>query len=253
MKISVLTVSRNAADTIRRTLDSFFAQDYPDKELVLIDGASCDATVSIAQAYPQDGMHVLSESDEGMYDALNKALALYTGAAVGALNADDAFHDRAVLSRIAEGLARADMVHGHLDFVDRRQVVLRRWRATPHRRNAFRRGWMPAHPTFYVRRRVAEAVGKFDLGLRIAADYDWMLRAVELHDFSLATIDAVLVDMRHGGVSTSGPGAWLKHNLEALRSRRRWLAAGAVDYALFAKPVGKLTQLAALTASARAK
>ncbi|TIX74499.1 MAG: glycosyltransferase [Mesorhizobium sp.] len=247
MKISVLTVCYNSEATIQHTLNSFFVQDHADKELLVIDGQSNDATLDIVRSYPPQQVRLISEPDLGMYDALNKGLALCSGDVVGVLNSDDAYHDASVLGRISAALADADIVHGHLDFVENHQNkrLLRRWRAGPTPASGFRSGWMPAHPTFYVRRRVAETVGPFDLTLKVAADYDWMLRAVELHDFRLALVDHVLVDMMHGGKSTSGWLSTIGHNLEALRSRRRWLGAGHVDYALFAKPMRKVGQYAA--------
>ncbi|MER9228542.1 glycosyltransferase [Mesorhizobium sp. M0664] len=244
MKISVLTVCWNSAATIRHTLDSFFAQDHQDKELIVIDGASTDETLAIVHSYAGPGLKIISEPDRGMYDALNKGLALCTGEGIGALNADDAFHDASVLGRISEALAENDIVHGHLDFVDNHQSkrVVRRWRAEPRPHDGFRSGWMPAHPTFYVRRAVAEKNGPFDLALKVSSDYDWMLRAVELHGFRIATIDQILVDMMIGGASTRSLRSHIGHNLEALRARRRWLGSGPVDYALIAKPMRKIGQ-----------
>lgn len=244
MKISVLTVCRNASQTIAHTLDSYFAQDHEDKELVIIDGASQDDTLKIVACYPQASIRCVSETDAGMYDALNKALQLYTGDAVGVLNSDDTYHDTTVLSRIAKELQAADIVHGHLNFVadHERKEIRRRWRAWPRPESGFRSGWMPAHPTFYVRRTVADAVGPFDLSLSTAADYDWMLRAVEMHAYRISMLDHVLVDMMQGGKSTSGLQSHILHNLEALRSRRKWLGSGPVDFALIAKPARKVTQ-----------
>jgi len=246
MKISVLTVCRNSAGTIRHTLDSFFRQDFADKELVVVDGGSTDGTLDIVRSYPQERIVLRSGPDRGMYDALNKGLGLFGGDAFGVLNSDDAYHDDRVLSRIAAALTDAEMVHGHLDFVADHadKKIVRRWRAEPKPASGFRSGWAPAHPTFYVRRSVAERVGAFDLSLPTASDYDWMLRAIERSDHRLADIDAVLVDMMLGGKSTSGVAAHLRHNLEALQSRRRWLNSGAVDYALFAKPARKIGQYA---------
>ena len=184
--------------------------------------------MSIVRSYPQEQIRLVSEPDRGMYDALNKGLALYTGEAIGALNADDASTTAPCSARSAAALADADIVHGHLDFVDDHDSkrVVRRWRAEPRPRHGFRSGWMPAHPTFYVRRGVAEKVGSFDLSLKVSSDYDWMLRAVELHGFSVATMDQVLVDMMVGGASTRSLRSHIGHNLEALRSRRRWLGSG---------------------------
>lgn len=246
MKISVLTVTRNSAATIRHTLDSFFAQDYANKELVVIDGASIDDTLSIVRRYPEDQIRFLSEPDKGMYDALNKGLRLYSGDAVGVLNSDDTYRDQTVLSRIAEGLQDADIVHGHLDFVANHATkkVVRRWRAEARPETGFRSGWMPAHPTFYVIRGVAEKVGAFDLSLPTAADYDWMLRAIDIHGYQPALIDQVMIDMLKGGRSTVNLSAHLKHNWEALRARRRWVGSGFIDYALIAKPARKIGQFA---------
>ncbi|MCV3210556.1 glycosyltransferase [Mesorhizobium sp. YC-39] len=244
MKISVLTVCWNSAATIRHTVDSFFAQDHDAKELVVVDGGSSDETLAIVRSYPQDRIQLISEPDSGMYDALNKGLRLYTGDAVGVLNSDDCFHDHTVLRRISASLEQADIVHGDLDFVEDHlnKRVVRRWRAVRRPAKGFRTGWMPAHPTFYVRRKVAEAVGAFDLDLKVASDYDWMLRAVELHGFESVTTNHILVDMMVGGASTRSLGSYIGHNLEALRSRRQWLSAGPIDYALVAKPVRKLGQ-----------
>jgi hypothetical protein len=180
-----------------------------------------------------------------MYDALNKGLMSYSGDGFGVLNSDDRFHDNYVLERIAEGLNKYDMVHGDLNFVQDHttQKIVRRWRAEAKPSAGFRSGWMPAHPTFYVTRRVAEKVGAFNLSYPTSSDYDWMLRATELKEFSLGLIDSPVVDMMIGGRSTSSLYSHFKHNLEALRARREWLGAGFCDYATFAKPARKFGQL----------
>lgn len=242
MKISVVTVCRNAAATISRALESFFQQDHPGKELVVVDGASTDETVAIARSFACDGVKIISEPDQGLYDAMNKGLRTFEGEAVGFLNADDSFHDSGALSAIAASLESADICYGDLDVVRDPRRVVRRWRCTPWRRGGFRSGWMPPHPTFYCRRRVVENVGAFDLRYRLAADYDFMLRALELGAYVPARIPRVLVDMGDGGLSSGSVSARIRHNLEALDSRRRWLGAWMVDYALFAKPLGKVTQ-----------
>lgn len=244
MRLSVVTVCRNAAATIGETLSSFFAQTYGAKQLIVVDGASTDETMSIVRSYACDQLTVICEPDLGLYDAMNKGLRAFAGEAVGFLNADDRFHDSDALATVAAALAQADICYGDLDFVDaaNRRRVVRRWRASPWRKGAFRRGWMPPHPTFYCRREVIDRVGAFDLSYRLAADYDFMLRALELGDFNVAQASKVLVDMADGGLSSADLAARLRHNLEALASRRRWLGAGLVDYALFAKPLGKASQ-----------
>ncbi|MEI8178546.1 glycosyltransferase family 2 protein [Aestuariivirga sp.] len=251
MKISVLTVCRNAEGTIERTIASFLSQDYAQKEMIVIDGASNDRTVAIAEGLQSPHVRILSEPDRGMYDALNKGLAIYAGDVVGVLNADDRYHDDHVLSRAAEALEDHDAIHGDLDFHDHQGRVVRRWRGTPPPPSGFASGWMPAHPTFYVRRHVVDAVGSFDLALPTAADYDWMLRAIDIHGARIRHVPHVMIDMALGGRSTSSLSAHLRHNLEALAARRRWLNSGLVDWALFAKPASKLTQFARFSRGAR--
>jgi glycosyltransferase involved in cell wall biosynthesis len=244
VKISVITVCYNAAQTLRYTLDSFCAQSHADKELLIIDGASTDDTLHIAKNYERDGIQIFSAPDRGMYDAINRGLQLYSGDAFGILNADDVYHDCDVLARIAEALQKTALVHGHVDFVDNHATgkIVRRWTAVPRPATSFKSGWMPAHPTFYARREVASAVGEFDLSLATASDYDWMLRAIDIHGFDVGLIDQILINMQVGGRSTRGLLAYLHHNFEALSARQRWLHAGLIDYALFAKPARKINQ-----------
>jgi glycosyltransferase len=244
MKISVVMVSYDSAATIGLAIESFLAQTHPDKELIIVDGASRDRTLEIIDAFRGPDIVVVSEPDRGIYDAMNKGLDRFTGDAVGFLNSDNRFSDQGALAAIADGLARSDIVYGDLDFVKDHasREVTRRWRSTPYRRGSFRRGWMPPHPTVYCTRRVIERVGKFDLAYEIASDYDYMLRAFELSDFSARPLDRVLVDMLQGGRSTAGIRSYLRHNVEALAARRKWLGAGIVDYAAFAKPLRKISQ-----------
>jgi glycosyltransferase involved in cell wall biosynthesis len=244
VRVSVVTVSYNAGRTIGHTLESFFEQTHADKELVVVDGGSTDDTLAIVGSFATDGVRVVSERDRGLYDAMNKGLRLFGGQAVGFLNADDRYNDAAVLADIAGALDEVDIVYGDLDFVDSHEAgkVVRSWRGKPFVAGAFRRGWMPPHPTFYARRAVVEAVGEFDLGMKISADYDFMLRALELNGFSSRFLPRVMIRMLTGGASTAGLGSYVRGNVEALRARRRWLGSGVVDAAFLAKPLGKVGQ-----------
>lgn len=244
MKLSILTVCYNSEETIHHTIESFLAQDYSDKEMIIIDGASSDGTLDVIKRYQDDQISVISEPDKGMYDALNKGLDRFTGEAFGVLHSDDTYHDAGVLTRIAEGLGDADLVHGHLNFVDNHtdKKIVRRWRGEERPSGGFRTGWMPAHTTVHARRSVVERTGAFDLSLSISADYDWMVRAIDVHGFKTKRIDATLTDMAIGGKSTSGFASYARHNWQSLKSRRKWLGSGFVDYALFAKPARKIGQ-----------
>lgn len=244
MRISTVTVSFNAGRTIGHTLESFFAQSWRDKELLVIDGGSNDDTLEIVRSFESEGLRLISERDRGLYDAMNKGLRLFGGDAVGFLNADDRYADPGVLAEVAAALGEVDIVYGDLDFVDSHDEgrIVRTWRGAPYQPGAFRKGWMPPHPTFYIGRKVVEAVGEFDLSMKISSDYDFMLRAMELSDFSSRFLPRVMIRMLTGGTSTAGFSSYLRGNLEALRARRRWLGAGLIDTALLAKPLRKVGQ-----------
>lgn len=244
MKISAITVCYNSGKTIEHTLRSFYEQTHKNKEIIVVDGGSTDNTMDIVERYKSDNMIVVSEPDQGMYDAINKGLKLYRGDAFGILNSDDCYADKFAMQHIAEALEENDMVSGHLIFVDNHENrnVVRTWTGQPYHAKAMKRGWHPAHPTFYVRRKVADAVGLFNLEYPTASDYDWMVRAHECFDFSSGFIDEILVRMMVGGRSTSSLRSHIQHNMDSLRSRRRWMSASIIDFALFAKPLRKLRQ-----------
>ncbi len=241
MKISVVTVCFNSEATIAYTIRSFLSQTYPHKEMLIIDGGSSDRTLEIVNGFADPAIRVASEKDNGIYDAMNKGLQLYTGDAVGFLNSDDTFHDVDALTRIADGLKYADAVHSGVIVVKSHETkqIARTWRGEPFKRGQFRSGWMPPHPTFYIRRTLAEKIGEFDLSYSIAADYDYMLRALELYAQSTAYVQGPLIDFLVGG-SGSGFGPVLGANLACLRSRRKHLGAPLLDLAFFLKPSFKM-------------
>lgn len=245
MRVSTIMVCWNAEATIAGAVESFLAQDYEAKELVVVDGGSTDGTVAIVEGFQAPEISLKSGSDAGIYDAMNKGLVRFQGDAFGFLNADDRYHGTQALSRIAEALAGVEMVSGDLDFVSAHDgsAPVRVWRATPHEPGAFSRGWAPAHPTTYARRSVYDRVGPFDDSFKIAGDYDWLMRALELERMSFAVLSETLVDMAIGGVSTAGWRAPWTNAREMLRSRQMRLGSGAVDLAFFAGPLRKLGQL----------
>jgi glycosyltransferase involved in cell wall biosynthesis len=205
LKISVITVVLNRRDTIEDTLRSVAIQSYGDVEHIVIDGCSSDGTLDVLNDCRNQIDVLLSEEDRGIYDALNKGIAMATGDVVGFLHADDVFADITVLSRIADAFAdeTVDATYGDLVYV--REVdmarVIRHWSAGHFSKSKLMWGWMPPHPTFYVRRSIYTQLGGFDLRYRIAADYDTILRFLGRGKVRAAYIPEVLVKMRLGGVS----------------------------------------------------
>jgi glycosyltransferase len=244
MKISVVTVCFNSEATIADTVRSFLEQTHSDKEMLIVDGRSTDRTLDIVRSFGSESIRVLCEPDSGIYDAMNKGLAAYRGDAVGFLNSDDTFHDSSVLERIAGALEGAEAAYGDLVFVTdhRDKRAVRTWTAGPYRSGAFRRGWMPPHPTFYVRRSLADAVGSFDLRYDMSADYDYMLRALAVHEPAVAYVPHTLIDFMQGGHSTKGLWRYVRGNYYSLRSRRERLGAPIIDLAMLLKPIRKAHQ-----------
>jgi len=247
MKISVVTASFNSEATIGYTVESFLKQTHADKEMLVIDGVSRDETLKVVESFASPDVRVLSEPDKGVYDAMNKGFHRFSGDAIGFLNSDDTFHDANVLSDIAAGLADADIVYGDLNMVTDHQTkrLTRVWRGGTFRRNVFKLGWVPPHPSFYMRRQVAENVGDYDLSYITTADYDYMLRALELNDFRIRYLPRVFVDFQIGGISTRGLGVTIRGNLECLRSRRQHLNAPPIDAAFFLRFARRILQLRA--------
>lgn len=224
MKISVITAVFNCRETIDAMLDSVSRQDYGHIEHIVVDGASTDGTIEVLNARNNEIDVLVSERDQGIYYALNKGVRLATGDVIGFLHADDVFADNHVVSRIAAALVNPDVdaVYGDLEYVSsaRHGRVVRRWHAGDFSRGQLKWGWMPPHPTFYVRRAVYERFGLFDTKYRIAADYDLMLRFLGSGSVNPVYLSDVLVKMRLGGVSNRSIGNILRKSLEDYQALR---------------------------------
>lgn len=244
LKISVITAVFNRRDTIEDALRSVASQTYGNVEHVVVDGGSRDGTMDVLIANRNLIDVLVSERDRGIYDALNKGIALSTGDVVGFLHADDVFADTSVLSRIADAFAddAVGAVYGDLVYVragDTERVV-RHWSAGNFSRAKLGWGWMPPHPTFYVRRSLYSELGGFDLRYRIAADYDTMLRFLGKGNVQTAYIPEVLVKMRLGGVSNRSLTNILQKSREDYLALRRNGVGGLG--ALVWKNLGKFGQ-----------
>lgn len=227
MKISVVTAVWNRASTIGDSLTSLSGQTYQNVEHVVQDGASSDGTLDIIAAHPFANRQMVSEKDGGIYDALNRGFARASGDVVGLLHSDDYFADADVLARVAEafGDPAVQAVYGDLDYVAAEDTdrVVRHWQAGDFAADKLAKGWMPPHPTLFLRRSVIEECGLFDTSFRIAADYDAILRYFSQPGFDAAYIPHVLVKMRLGGASNASLRHILRKSLEdhtALRKNK---------------------------------
>jgi len=205
VKISVITAVYNSRETIADAIVSVIDQSFPNIEFIVIDGFSTDGTSEIIEQFRDQIDVLVSEPDEGIYDALNKGIMYANGDVVGFLHADDIFASTDVLSRIAESFADVsiDAVFGDLVYVDKSDPnkVIRYWQSGDFDISKLKLGWMPPHPTFYVRRSVYEKLGGFDTSFHISADYDCMLRLLIQTDLKVRYINEIFVRMRVGGKS----------------------------------------------------
>lgn len=222
MKISVITVCYNSAETIDHTLRSVQEQTHRDVEHIIIDGGSRDNTLEVVAS---EGAHVaklVSEKDNGIYDAMNKGIALASGDIIGFINADDFYASSDVLAKVSAIFAdqAVDACYGDLCYVrqDDTSAVVRYWQSSDFRPGAFEVGWCPPHPTFFVRREIYERFGGFDLSYRIAADVELMMRFLEVQQVRVKYIPEVLVKMRMGGTTNRSLSNIVKQNKEILRA-----------------------------------
>ncbi len=242
--MSIITPTFNSARTLRDTLESVRIQDHPAIEHIIVDGGSTDETVAIARAFPHVA-RVISEPDEGIYDAMNKGIAMATGEIIGILNSDDFYADAHVIRDVVTAMtaADADSAYGDLMYVhpERTRLVERTWRSGEYHPRRFLFGWMPPHPTFFVRKTVYDQFGVFHPRLRSAADYELMLRFLFRHRISSCYVPRVLVHMRSGGQSNAS----VRHRIRANREdREAWRINGLRPYpfTLLLKPVRKIGQ-----------
>jgi glycosyltransferase involved in cell wall biosynthesis len=221
MKISVITVCYNSAETIQDTLTSIASQDYPDIEHIVVDGGSKDDTVAMVNA-ASSVTKFISEPDDGIYDAMNKGIAMASGDIVGILNADDFYIDNIVLSQVADVFSdpSVDACYADLVYVNSQNTnkIVRYWRSRPFEQGLFKKGWMPAHPTFFVRREVYEQCGNFNLDFPRQADFELTMRFLEVHQIKSVYIPRVWVRMRTGGTSNNSIRGIIKGNIEAYRA-----------------------------------
>ena len=225
-KVSIITTTYNDSKSLRKTIEQIKAQDYPNIEYIIVDGASKDDTMNVimeAKAYFGERLTWISEKDSGIYDAINKGLKLATGDYIGLCF--DQFAAPDVISKMVAVMEKegTDGVHGDLNYMDGEKIV-RKWR---NGQGNIRTGWMPGHPTLYLKREVYETYGFYKTDYRISADYEFMIRILKDEKVKLSYIPEVLIKMAHGGTSTNSLGAYL----EGMKEGHRALKENGVKFA----------------------
>ena len=224
MKISVITVCYHSAETIGNTLRSVREQTYGDIEHIIIDGGSKDTTLAVVASEGRHVVKLVSEKDNGIYDAMNKGIQLATGDVVAFLNADDFYKDPEVLAQVAKRMQaeQLDALYGDVEFfrAGQQDVVVRRYNSGRFTANKLAWGWMPAHPALFVRRALFERYGMFRTDYRIAGDFEFIARVFKRPELRHRHLPKSLVCMQVGGISTSGWQATLQLNCEMMRACR---------------------------------
>ena len=243
MKISIITVCYNAEDTIGDTIQSVLSQDYKDVEYIIVDGKSTDRTLEIIQSI-KSRIKLISEKDRGIYDAMNKGINIASGDVIGILNADDVYKNSQVLTAVMDAFkANVSIVYGDIEYVKYNDLskVVRKWKAGVFRSGKFKWGWMPPHPGFFVKKSCYESFGLFNLNLSTSADYELMLRMLEVHHLSCNYISKTITSMRVGGASNSS----LKNRLIANRNDKKAWTIHPINpfwFTFILKPLRKLPQ-----------
>lgn len=245
MKISIITVCYNSATTIDSTLRSVTSQDYPDIEYIIVDGGSTDGTLDIIKRY-QNVSILVSEPDKGIYDAMNKGIRLATGDVIGTLNADDFYIDNTAVSDVAKTFEdnAVDACFADLVYVDQNNTdkIVRYWKSQQYQPGLFKKGWMPAHPTFFVRKAVYEKFGAFDLNFRIAADFELLFRLIEKNKIRTVYLPRVIIKMRLGGTTNKNLKNIRIQNTEIIQILRAYYKDFSVFKFWFSKIINRVFQ-----------
>jgi len=244
-KVSIITVCYNSAKTIEDTIQSVINQTYPNIEYIIVDGLSNDNTLEVVEKYTTQISKIVSENDNGLYDAINKGIELATGDIIAILNSDDFYVDNKVIVDVVSKMIEeeSDTLYADLYYVDAIDTnkVVRNWVSGKYADGLFFKGWMPPHPTFFVKKEVYNKYGKFNLELKSAADYELMLRFIHKNKCSVSYLPRTVVRMRIGGVSNVSLLNRLKANRE---DKKAWEINGLKPkpYTLLFKPLSKLGQ-----------
>ena len=243
--VSIITTVLNGKKTIEDTINSILSQSFNNIEYIIVDGGSTDGTIEIVDKYKSKISKFISEKDKGIYDGMNKGIKLATGDIVGILNSDDVYASDDVIETVVKEMEgkNADVCWGDLVYVakDNSNRSIRHWKSSEFQKGKFKKGWVPPHPTFFVRKFVYEKYGYFNLSFPIAADYELMLRFLEKEGIKSCYIPRILVKMRTGGESNKNVKNIIKQNIECYKA---WGVNGLkiTPFNIILKPLLKIGQ-----------
>jgi len=245
MKFSIITATYNSEKTIKDAINSVASQTYQNIEHIIIDGASTDKTVSIINNNPGKVSKIISEPDKGIYDALNKGIKNASGDVIVFLHADDIFTENSIIENAAILFTekQTDSIYGDLQYVLKEDTdkIIRYWKSGEFTFSKLKKGWMPPHPTFFVKKEIYEKFGLFDTNFKIAADYDIILRFLGKYQISTSYLPKVMIKMRIGGESNKSIKNILKKMKEDVKALKNNGLGGRTT--VFLKNISKIPQL----------
>jgi glycosyltransferase involved in cell wall biosynthesis len=207
MKVSIITSCFNREATIKDAIESVISQNYPDIEYIVIDGASNDKSIEIIKQYQQHIAKFISEKDKGMYEAINKGIKQATGDIIGLVHSDDFLYSKDTITHIVQQFERtgADLIYGNGLFVDfyNTNKIIRNWKSGVYSKKKIRYGWLPLHPTVYIKKDCFQQLGLYDESFKIAADSDLLIRYLYESNLKISYLDEYIIKMRMGGLSTN--------------------------------------------------
>ena len=244
MTISIITATYNAEKTIETAIKSVLNQSYPNIEYIIVDGNSSDNTLNIINSYKSKIHHIISEPDKGIYDAINKGIQLASGNIIGVLHADDVFYNEKTLEQITNTFLNedCDATYGDLQYVNASNIekIIRYWKSSIFTPKLLKTGWMPPHPTLFVKKEIFEQIGTYNLKYKIAADYDFILRLFSNRSYKFKYIPSVITRMRVGGASNKSIKNIIRKSKEDIDALKQNNIGGV--FTLIWKNLSKLPQ-----------
>ena len=246
MKVSLIVSTYNSKDFIKDCLDSILEQSYNNIEIIIIDGKSTDGTVEFLKSYCNlnSNIFLVSEKDRGIYDALNKGVCKASGELIGFVHSDDFLVSSTIISEISKKIIKENLdgIYGDLHYVHKHNTnkIIRKWESCEFNRSLLKNGWMPAHPTFFLKKSVYEKHGLFDLNYSISSDYDFMLRVLLDETLKFGYLPKIIIKMRVGGISNRNISSIMKKSIEDYRVLKKNNVGGYIT--LIKKNLSKLKQ-----------